>query len=137
MNPALELTSVPPWAVRPTTPPRDETGTACSAFAVGELAREVAEAIAAGHAQGVAHGRLNPEAVLVTHAGAVKLIGYVVDASLHPPVTADPLYGALDELSAALGPTGRATAGVCIHCNRCMPTIYSGTRCPIVTPEAV
>ncbi len=33
--------------------------------------------------------------------------------------------------------SGRATAGVCIHCNRCMPTIYSGTRCPIVTPEAV
>ena len=21
--------------------------------------------------------------------------------------------------------------GVCIHCNRCMPTIYSGTRCPV------
>src|SRR6185436_2798130 len=46
------------------------------------LTREVADAIAAGHAQGIAHGRLNPEAVLVTHAGAVKLIGYVVDASL-------------------------------------------------------
>jgi hypothetical protein len=29
---------------------------------------------------------------------------------------------------------GRATEGVCIHCNRCMPTIYSGTRCPVVTP---
>ncbi|GEP39082.1 NADH:flavin oxidoreductase [Nocardioides psychrotolerans] len=29
---------------------------------------------------------------------------------------------------------GRATAGVCIHCNRCMPTIYSGTRCPVVSP---
>jgi len=28
----------------------------------------------------------------------------------------------------------RAVAGVCIHCNRCMPTIYSGTRCPVVTP---
>jgi 2,4-dienoyl-CoA reductase-like NADH-dependent reductase (Old Yellow Enzyme family) len=27
--------------------------------------------------------------------------------------------------------TGRADAGVCIHCNRCMPTIYSGTRCPV------
>ncbi|WP_134741126.1 NADH:flavin oxidoreductase [Nocardioides sp. 503] len=27
---------------------------------------------------------------------------------------------------------GRQTAGVCIHCNRCMPTIYSGTRCPVV-----
>ena len=25
---------------------------------------------------------------------------------------------------------GEAGAGVCIHCNRCMPTIYSGTRCP-------
>jgi len=33
--------------------------------------------------------------------------------------------------------SGRATAGVCIHCNRCMPTIYSGTRCPVVTPERV
>jgi 2,4-dienoyl-CoA reductase-like NADH-dependent reductase (Old Yellow Enzyme family) len=30
---------------------------------------------------------------------------------------------------------GRATAGVCIHCNRCMPTIYSGTRCPVISPE--
>ncbi|HEY0948975.1 NADH:flavin oxidoreductase [Nocardioides sp.] len=33
--------------------------------------------------------------------------------------------------------SGRATAGVCIHCNRCMPTIYSGTRCPVVTPVRV
>jgi 2,4-dienoyl-CoA reductase-like NADH-dependent reductase (Old Yellow Enzyme family) len=30
---------------------------------------------------------------------------------------------------------GRATAGVCTHCNRCMPTIYSGTRCPVATGE--
>lgn len=29
----------------------------------------------------------------------------------------------------------RAAAGVCIHCNLCMPTIYSGTRCPVVAPE--
>ena len=26
----------------------------------------------------------------------------------------------------------RQPSGVCIHCNRCMPTIYSGTRCPVV-----
>ncbi len=64
------------------------------------LTREVAEAIAAGHAQGVAHGRLNPEAVLVTHAGAVKLIGYVVDASLEMSRPPDPLYGELDEREA-------------------------------------
>jgi 2,4-dienoyl-CoA reductase-like NADH-dependent reductase (Old Yellow Enzyme family) len=28
----------------------------------------------------------------------------------------------------------QAVEGVCIHCNRCMPTIYSGTRCPVITP---
>ena len=64
------------------------------------LTREVADAIAVGHAQGVAHGRLNPEAVLVTHSGAVKLIGYVVDASLQPPKAPDPLYGEIDDREA-------------------------------------
>jgi 2,4-dienoyl-CoA reductase-like NADH-dependent reductase (Old Yellow Enzyme family) len=24
---------------------------------------------------------------------------------------------------------GEASTGVCSHCNKCMPTIYSGTRC--------
>ncbi|WP_327293940.1 NADH:flavin oxidoreductase [Streptomyces sp. NBC_01197] len=28
----------------------------------------------------------------------------------------------------------RATKSLCIHCNRCMPTIYSGTRCVLVEP---
>lgn len=27
---------------------------------------------------------------------------------------------------------GRADEGLCIHCNRCMPTIYSRTRCPVI-----
>ncbi|GAA1798499.1 NADH:flavin oxidoreductase [Nocardioides hankookensis] len=31
---------------------------------------------------------------------------------------------------------GRAVEGVCIHCNRCMPTIYSGTRCPVIAETA-
>lgn len=31
--------------------------------------------------------------------------------------------------------TGQATATICTHCNRCMPTIYSGTRCPLDQPE--
>ncbi len=30
---------------------------------------------------------------------------------------------------------GEGSEGLCIHCNRCMPTIYSGTRCVLV-PEA-
>jgi 2,4-dienoyl-CoA reductase-like NADH-dependent reductase (Old Yellow Enzyme family) len=30
---------------------------------------------------------------------------------------------------------GETSAGVCIHCNQCMPTIYTGTRCTVVTGE--
>jgi 2,4-dienoyl-CoA reductase-like NADH-dependent reductase (Old Yellow Enzyme family) len=25
-----------------------------------------------------------------------------------------------------------ATRSLCIHCNRCVPTIYTGTHCPVV-----
>ena len=28
-----------------------------------------------------------------------------------------------------------ATTSRCVHCNKCMPTIYTGTRCVLVTPE--
>jgi 2,4-dienoyl-CoA reductase-like NADH-dependent reductase (Old Yellow Enzyme family) len=31
---------------------------------------------------------------------------------------------------------GRQAGGVCIHCNRCLPTIYSGTRCVVVPAAA-
>ena len=47
------------------------------------LVREVAEAITVAHRQGIAHGRLIPENVLLTDVGSVKLIGFVVDAVLH------------------------------------------------------
>ena len=30
---------------------------------------------------------------------------------------------------------GSATSSGCVHCNRCMPTIYTGTRCPLVDPR--
>ena len=30
---------------------------------------------------------------------------------------------------------GTATSSLCIHCNKCMPTIYSGTRCVLVRSE--
>jgi 2,4-dienoyl-CoA reductase-like NADH-dependent reductase (Old Yellow Enzyme family) len=29
---------------------------------------------------------------------------------------------------------GRYADGACIHCNRCMPTIYTGTRCVVLDP---
>jgi serine/threonine protein kinase len=59
------------------------------------LAREVAEAIASAHAQGLVHGRLNPEAVLVTDSGAVKVIGFNVTAAFAGPAPVHPAYGAI------------------------------------------
>jgi 2,4-dienoyl-CoA reductase-like NADH-dependent reductase (Old Yellow Enzyme family) len=32
---------------------------------------------------------------------------------------------------------GLADEATCTHCNRCMPTIYSGTRCVLDDPEAI
>ncbi|MDH3752308.1 MAG: NADH:flavin oxidoreductase [Acidimicrobiia bacterium] len=32
---------------------------------------------------------------------------------------------------------GDQDEGLCIHCNRCMPTIYSGTRCVIIDPDPI
>jgi 2,4-dienoyl-CoA reductase-like NADH-dependent reductase (Old Yellow Enzyme family) len=31
--------------------------------------------------------------------------------------------------------SGQSSRGVCTHCNRCMATIYSGTRCVVTTPS--
>jgi 2,4-dienoyl-CoA reductase-like NADH-dependent reductase (Old Yellow Enzyme family) len=28
--------------------------------------------------------------------------------------------------------SGERAEGLCVHCNKCMPTIYSGTRCVLV-----
>ena len=32
---------------------------------------------------------------------------------------------------------GRQSEGICIHCNRCMPSIYSGTRCVLIDPDPI
>jgi 2,4-dienoyl-CoA reductase-like NADH-dependent reductase (Old Yellow Enzyme family) len=29
----------------------------------------------------------------------------------------------------------RSYESLCIHCNKCMPTIYRGTRCVLVAPD--
>jgi hypothetical protein len=59
------------------------------------LTREVAEAIAAAHADGLHHGRLNPESVLVTDSGSVKIIGFVVNAAFEGPAPVHPAYGVI------------------------------------------
>ncbi len=46
------------------------------------VVKEVAEAIATAHRSGVAHGRLLPENVMISEAGSVKLVGFVIDAVL-------------------------------------------------------
>ncbi|GGU20411.1 protein kinase family protein [Nocardioides albus] len=47
------------------------------------IAAEVADLLVLAHDQGHAHGRLNPEAVLLDDLGAVRVIGFGVDAALH------------------------------------------------------
>ncbi len=61
------------------------------------LVREVAQGIVAGHAMGVAHGRLIPENVMVSETGSVKLIGFVVNGVLHG--RPDPQSGEAEPLS--------------------------------------
>jgi len=33
--------------------------------------------------------------------------------------------------------SGEQRAGICIHCNRCMASIYSGTRCVLIDPDPI
>lgn len=49
------------------------------------ITAEVAETIAACHAAGHGHGRLNPENVLLDRSGGIRVIGFGVDAVLHGP----------------------------------------------------
>jgi len=48
------------------------------------LVREVAEGLAGMHAQGLYHRQLNPDTVVVTATGHVKIVGFLVEAALHP-----------------------------------------------------
>jgi len=70
---------------------------------VGELAapdaadvlRQVADALTAAHAEGLAHGRLHPGNVLVTEAGRVRLTDAAVAAAVH----GSPIPDQLDALA--------------------------------------
>jgi 2,4-dienoyl-CoA reductase-like NADH-dependent reductase (Old Yellow Enzyme family) len=39
--------------------------------------------------------------------------------------------GLIDRLRAGAGPP----ESLCIHCNKCMPTVFSGTHCVLVEPS--
>ena len=51
------------------------------------LTREVAEALVSVHGQGLFHERLNPDTVIVTAAGNIKIVGFLVEAALTQPET--------------------------------------------------
>jgi hypothetical protein len=60
------------------------------------LVSEVADSVAAAHANGVAHGLLSPENVLMENAGSVRIIGFCVDAALHGLPPGDPHHDVVD-----------------------------------------
>lgn len=45
---------------------------------------EVADGLTGMHAAGLHHRRLNPDTVVVTTSGNVKIVGFLVEAALHP-----------------------------------------------------
>ena len=47
------------------------------------VAEEIADTLGQAHDRGHAHGRLNPENVLIDELGAVRIIGFAVEAALH------------------------------------------------------
>ncbi|HET7357673.1 MAG TPA: protein kinase family protein [Nocardioidaceae bacterium] len=63
------------------------------------VVKEVADALDTAHRNGVAHGRLIPENVMVSEAGAVKLIGFVVDGVLNGARSRDGATGFGDQAS--------------------------------------
>lgn len=48
------------------------------------IVRELADALALMHAQGLYHGRLSPDTVVITNGGNVKIVGFGTEAALHP-----------------------------------------------------
>ncbi|MDN5571610.1 MAG: protein kinase family protein, partial [Propionibacteriaceae bacterium] len=48
------------------------------------VVREVASGLVAMHAQGLYHRQLNPDTVVITASGNVKIVGFLVENALHP-----------------------------------------------------
>lgn len=53
------------------------------------LTRELADALSAMHAQGLYHRRINPDTVVITHAGNVKIVGFLLEAAMFPETGRD------------------------------------------------
>ncbi len=116
--------------------------------AAGQMAREVAEALAVAHAAGMAHRRIDPHCVLLGGDGAIKVLGLGIDLVLRglpedaarPELWADPgarddargvglvLHAALTGRWAGTGPSTLSTAprtasGRILSPRQCVPGI--------------
>ena len=60
-----------------------------SAIEAAWIVRELADALSIMHAQGLFHERLNPDTVLVSASGNVKIVGFGVESVLTPPTEGD------------------------------------------------
>ncbi|HET9650227.1 MAG TPA: murein biosynthesis integral membrane protein MurJ [Microlunatus sp.] len=56
------------------------------------VVRELADALAGVHAAGLGHERINPDTVVITPTGNVRIVGLVIEKSLRPSANA-PLHG--------------------------------------------
>lgn len=59
-------------------------GGALSPVEAAWVVKELAQAVAALHSRGLFHERLNPETVVITAAGNVRIVGLMVEAALDP-----------------------------------------------------
>ncbi|GAB3622359.1 hypothetical protein GCM10027418_04410 [Mariniluteicoccus endophyticus] len=55
-----------------------------SALEAAWMVREVADALAGMHAQGLYHQRISPDTIIVTAAGNIKIVGFLLEASMSP-----------------------------------------------------
>ncbi|WP_203567537.1 protein kinase family protein [Aestuariimicrobium ganziense] len=59
--------------------------------------REVARALAPMHERGLFHQRLNPDTIIISSTGNVRIVGFLIDAALTPSDDADTSPPALQE----------------------------------------
>ena len=58
------------------------------------VVREVADALAGVHSLGLYHQRINPDTVIITPTGNVKIVGLLIEAALRPAAGAAAVHGA-------------------------------------------
>lgn len=55
-----------------------------SALEAAWVARELADAMQSMHAEGLFHQRINPDTVIITSTGNVKIVGFLIEAAMYP-----------------------------------------------------